>query len=79
MRAGYNYSGGGWYLIWGDVCYHLLFSCRCPSLPVMQKMMQDAGFKLGPALSLTHENLYKPHMLYNKEGPFLQEWRNGDR
>ena len=55
------------------------FPRRCPSLSVMQKMMQDAGFKLGPALSLTHENLYKPHMLYNKEGPFQQEWRNGDR
>lgn len=45
----------------------------------MQQLMQEAGFRIGPALSLTAETHVKPEMLYDKEGPFRQEWRCGLR
>ena len=41
--------------------------------------MKAAGLKLGPVLSLTHETLFKSEFFYDREGPFREEWRNGDR
>ena len=41
--------------------------------------MEECGFRIGPALSLTSETHVKPEVLYDKEGPFQQEWRSGDR
>jgi len=45
----------------------------------MQVLMQERGFRVGPALSLNHETYVTPRMLCDKEGPFRQEWRKGDR
>ena len=45
----------------------------------MQRLMEESGFRIGPALSLTSETHVKPEVLYDKEGPFQQEWRSGDR
>jgi len=53
--------------------------CRYPPVLEMQKLMKEAGFTVGPALSLTHETLVKSEIFHDKEGLFKLEWRNGDR
>ena len=42
-------------------------------------MIEEAGFKLGPALSLLRETFHKLEVWLDTEGPLKQEWRNGDR
>ena len=60
------------------ILYETLIHHRFPSVLELQRLMRGVGFTVGPALSHNSENYYKPQMLYDKEGPFRQEWRSRD-
>lgn len=55
------------------------FGFRYPPISELQTQMESAGLKVGPSLSLSHEKLFKSEVFYDKEGPFREEWRHGDR